>query len=270
MGPTRLKGINEPIVVHEVIGLGRLRSNLEKSVGRGILKFVGRSREKAVFQDAAERTRSGEGQIVALVADLAKSRLFHEFKTVASASWTVTEAFSVSHGKGWPFVPVIEMLHAYFGIGGDDAPTLRRDRVAAKLHELDPALETALPFIGSLLEFGNDNERLAGMNPQLRRTRIVEAVVDLLVAQAKKHRLMLIVEDLQWLRAESSSRARPSHRTPPNGTVAAAGDFGWNMRFAGTMLIYDSCASTRSTKVTPRRCFRRCWVRRQTCSRSSS
>ncbi len=207
MGPTRLKGINEPIVVHEVIGLGPLRTRLEKSVGRGLSKFVGRSREKAVFQDAAERTRSGEGQIVAVVAEpgVGKSRLFHEFKTEASASWTVMEAFSVSHGKGWAFLPVIEMLQAYFGIGSEDAPSLRRDKVAAKLDQLDPALETALPFIGSLLEFGNDDERLAGMNPQLRRARILEAVVDLLVSEAKKQRLMLIVEDLQWLDDESQA-----------------------------------------------------------------
>ena len=207
MGPTRLKGINEPIVVHEVIGLGPLRTRLEKSVGRGLSKFVGRSREKAVFQDAAERTRSGEGQIVAVVAEpgVGKSRLFHEFKTEASASWTVMEAFSVSHAKGWAFLPVIEMLQAYFGIGSEDAPSLRRDRVAAKLDQLDPALETALPFIGSLLEFGNDDERLAGMNPQLRRARILEAVVDLLVSEAKKQRLMLIVEDLQWLDDESQA-----------------------------------------------------------------
>ena len=97
-----------------------------------------------------ERAGSGAGQILAAVAEpgVGKSRLFHEFKAEASASWTVLEAFSVSHAKSWAFLPLIEMLQAYFGIVSDDAPSLRRDRAAAKLNGLDPALEGALPFIG--------------------------------------------------------------------------------------------------------------------------
>jgi adenylate cyclase len=207
MGPAQLKGINEPIKVYEVMGLGPLRTRLEKSVGRGLSKFVGRSKEKAIFQSAAERARSGEGQIVAIVAEpgVGKSRLFHEFKTDASPAWTVLEAFSVAHGKGSAFLPVIELLHSYFGIEQDDAPAIRRQRVRAKIGELDPALDTALPFINSLLELGTDTERLAGMDPQLRRSRILEALVNLLVSEAKRHPLILIVEDLQWLDDESQA-----------------------------------------------------------------
>ena len=206
MGPARLKGINEPVKVYEVIGLGPLRTRLERSAGRGLSKFVGRSEEKAVFKKAAERARAGVGQIVAVVAEpgVGKSRLFHEFKTEASSTWTVLEAFSVSHGKGSAFLPVIELLHTYFGIGNGDATSLRREKVTAKLNDLDPALVPALPFINSLLELGTD-ERIAGMDPQLKRSRILEAVVDLLVSEAKRHSLILIVEDLQWLDDESQA-----------------------------------------------------------------
>lgn len=40
-----LKGISEAIEVYEVTGLGLLRTRLQRAVGRGLTKFVGRQNE---------------------------------------------------------------------------------------------------------------------------------------------------------------------------------------------------------------------------------
>src|SRR5713101_661025 len=45
LGPTRIKGVSEPIEVFEVTGLGPLRTRLQRAAGRGFSKFVGRQRE---------------------------------------------------------------------------------------------------------------------------------------------------------------------------------------------------------------------------------
>jgi class 3 adenylate cyclase len=47
LGPTRVKGVNELINVHEVTGLGALRTRLQASARRGLSKFVGREAELA-------------------------------------------------------------------------------------------------------------------------------------------------------------------------------------------------------------------------------
>ena len=47
--------------------------------------------------------------------------------------------------------------------------------------------------------------RLAGMDPQLRRSRTLDAVVRLLLSEARQSPLMLIVEDLHWLDDESQA-----------------------------------------------------------------
>jgi class 3 adenylate cyclase len=40
LGPTKVKGVSEPVNVYEVTGLGPLRTRLQRSVGRGLSKFV--------------------------------------------------------------------------------------------------------------------------------------------------------------------------------------------------------------------------------------
>ena len=207
MGPTRLKGLNELVRVYEVAGLGPLRTRLERSAGRGLSKFVGRSKEREIFRLAAQLAKSGSGQLIALVAEpgVGKSRLVFEFKAEAGGDWTVLEASSVSHGKGSSYLPVIELLHGYFGIAKGDDPATRRDRIAKRIAELDASLEAALPYLYALLEVEDDKERLAGMDPQLRRSRTLDAVVRLLLSEARQRPLILVVEDLHWLDDESQA-----------------------------------------------------------------
>ncbi|MGB6553034.1 MAG: adenylate/guanylate cyclase domain-containing protein [Candidatus Binataceae bacterium] len=69
MGPTKVKGVTEPVNVYEVTGLGPLRTRLQRSAGRGLTKFVGREREMEAMLAAAERAKSGRGQIVAAMAE---------------------------------------------------------------------------------------------------------------------------------------------------------------------------------------------------------
>ena len=207
LGPTRLKGLNESVRVYEVAGLGPLRTRLERSAGRGLSKFVGRSKEREIFRLAAQLAKSGSGQLVAVVAEpgVGKSRLVFEFKVETGGDWTVLEAFSVSHGKGSSYLPVIELLHSYFGITKGDDPATRREKVAKHIGAFNSSLETALPYLLALLEIEDDKERLAGMDPQLRRSRTFEAVVRLLLAEASQHPLILIFEDLHWLDDESQA-----------------------------------------------------------------
>ncbi len=122
LGPTRVKGVSEPVNVYEVTRLGPLRTRLQRAEGRGLTKFVGRQAEIEAMQRAAELAKAGRGQIVAAIAEpgVGKSRLFYEFKSITQSIWMVLEAFSVSHGKATAYLPVIDLLHRYFkiAIGG--------------------------------------------------------------------------------------------------------------------------------------------------------
>src|SRR5208282_5039756 len=109
-GPTRVKGVTEPVNVYEVTGLGPLRTRLQRSAGRGLTKFVGREREMDAMRSAAELAHAGHGQVVAAMgeAGLGKSRLLYEFKMTSQSGCLTLETFSVSHGKASAYLPVIE------------------------------------------------------------------------------------------------------------------------------------------------------------------
>src|SRR5215472_17332003 len=65
LGPTRLRGVQEPVEVHEVTGLGPLRTRLQRAVGRGLTRFVGRQREIDTLRHGAQLVKQGQGQVVA-------------------------------------------------------------------------------------------------------------------------------------------------------------------------------------------------------------
>jgi len=109
LGPAKVKGLAEPVAVHEVTGIGPLRTRLQRAVGRGLTKFVGREREIEALRHAAELARQGHGQMVAAMAEpgVGKSRLYFEFKATSQSGWLVLETFSISHGKASAYLPVL-------------------------------------------------------------------------------------------------------------------------------------------------------------------
>jgi len=224
LGPTKVKGVAEPVNVYEVTGLGPLRTRLQRSAGRGLTKFVGREREMEALAHAAEQAKAGRGQIVAAIAEAGtgKSRLYFEFKAKNQSGWMVLEAFSVSHGKASAYLPVLDLLHSYFDIKSEDEPRKRREKVTGRVLALDRSLEDTLPYLFSLFGVaeGADTLRdweekldrladhlrevqqknpLAGMDAQVRRRRTQEAVKRILLRESLNQPLIVIFEDLHWI-----------------------------------------------------------------------
>ena len=206
-GPTRLKGVSEPVNVYEVVGLGPLRTRLQRAVGRGLTRFVGREHEMEALMRALEQSKAGHGQVVAAMADygVGKSRLFYEFKALSHSGCMVFEAYSVSHGKASAYLPVIELLREYFEIGGDDDDRKRRERILGKVLGLDRTLEDTLPYFYSLLGLTEAGDSLARMDPNIKRRRTLEAIKRVLLRESLNQPLIVIFEDLHWIDGETQA-----------------------------------------------------------------
>src|SRR5580700_9617102 len=207
LGPTKVKGVSEPVNVFEVTGLGPLRTRLQRAVGRGLTRFVGREAELAQMRRALELVREGHGQIVAAMGEpgVGKSRLFFEFKAVAQSGCLVLEAYSVSHGKASAYLPVIDLLKSYFKIAPEDDDRARHEKVAGKIVILDRTLEDTLPYLFGLLGIVEGEDPLAQLDPQTRRRRTLEAIKRILVRESLNQPLIVEFEDLHWIDSETQA-----------------------------------------------------------------
>src|SRR5216683_1934301 len=208
LGPSRIKGVAEPVKVYEVTGLGPLRTRLQLAAGRGLTKFVGREREMEALKHAAELAQQGRGQIGAVVAEagVGKSRLFYEFKAISQSGWMVLETFSVSHGKASAYLPVIDLLHNYFRIASEDDERTRREKVNGKILTLDRALEDTIPYLFSLLGIVEGDDPLAQMDGQVKKRRTLEAIKRIILRESLNQPLMVIFEDLHWIDEATQER----------------------------------------------------------------
>src|SRR6516165_10460918 len=193
LGPTEVKGVAEPINVYEVTGTGPLHGHFDLAVRRGLTKFVGREHELQQMHHALELTMSGHGQVVGVVAEAGtgKSRLFHEFKATLPSGCKVVEAYSASYGKSSAWLPVLVLLHDYFGIQEADDPATRRDKLRAALAALDPALADTQPYLFALLTIAESSDPLAQMHPQVKRKRTMEALKRIVLRESLKQPVVI-------------------------------------------------------------------------------
>src|SRR5712692_3457590 len=207
LGAAQVKGIDAPVHIYEVLGVGPLRTRLQVAARRGLVRFVGRQSELEQLQRALELTRAGHGQIAGVMGEpgVGKSRLFHEFKLLSQKGCLVLETFSVSHGKAYAYLPLIDLLKNYFQITPQDDERRRREKVMGKVLALDRSLEDTLPYLLFLLGIAEPTASLQQMDPQIRKRRTFEAIKRLLVRESLNQPLVLIFEDLHWLDGETQA-----------------------------------------------------------------
>ena len=208
LGPVSIKGLSGPVEVFEVAGAGPARTRLQSAAARGLTRFVGRDPELETLRHALEKARAGHGQVVALVGEpgVGKSRLFWEFtRSHRTQGWLILESGSVSYGKASAYLPVIDLLKAYFQIETRDEARKVREKVTGKLLTLDRALEPALPAFEALLDVAVKDAEWQALDPDHRRQRTLDAVKRLLLRESQVQPLILVFEDLHWIDAETEA-----------------------------------------------------------------
>jgi class 3 adenylate cyclase len=207
LGRSRIKGVNDPVELFEVTGVGPLRTRLQIAARRGLTKFVGREAELEQMRRTLELAGKGHGQILAAIGEpgVGKSRLFFEFKAVAQSGCLVLEAYSVSHGKASAYLPVVDLLGSYFNIGLEDEVRQRREKVIGRLLGLDRSLEDTLPYVFALLGINEGDDALAQMDAQIRRRRTHESLKRIWLRESRNQTSILIFEDLHWIDEETQS-----------------------------------------------------------------
>ena len=206
LGALPVKGLSGPVEVYEVVGAETARSRLHAA--RALTGFVGREPEMEQLRLAYDRAADGHGQIVAVVGEpgVGKSRLYWEFtRSHRITGSLVLESRSVSYGKATLYLPVIDLLKAYFQIEARDTPRRMREKVTGKLLSLDEALRPTLPALLALLDLPVEDAVWQALDPLQRRQRTLEAVKRLLLRESQVQSVLVVFEDLHWIDSETQS-----------------------------------------------------------------
>jgi class 3 adenylate cyclase/tetratricopeptide (TPR) repeat protein len=202
LGEFEIKGASQPVQVFELAGVGAARSRLDLARERGFSRFIGRTEEMGALEEALELAKGGEGRAVGLIADpgVGKSRICHEFvQRCREEGVEVFQAQAQAHGQTIPFMPVLQMLRSFFGIGEREPEQLAREKIAGRALLLDPDLSDELPLLFDFLGVPDPDRPLPQMNAEARQRALGGIVCRLVNAPSRRKTLVLVIEDLHWI-----------------------------------------------------------------------
>ena len=203
VGNTQLAGISESIRVYELEDVGASRTRIDVAAARGLSRFVGRHDEMQGLEAALGRAANGHGQVVGVVGDpgQGKSRLCLEFVQQCRArGFQVIEGRCPAHGRNIPYLPILEIYRAYFGITLADTPELARQKIAGSLVLLDTALTARLPDLFEFMGVGDPRNPAPSIDGELRQRQLFDILHRAYQAHHAQRKLVVtLIDDLHWV-----------------------------------------------------------------------
>ncbi len=195
--PVQLKSVVTPVQVYKVIS----RIDQPKKVHRfhGLrADLIGRNPELELLNKALDRVRAGKGSLVLLCgnAGTGKSRLVEEFKsTLNPENVTWREGQCYPYARNFTYFPLIDLLSRTFGIKESDAPEHVREKIESGLDFLEHK-DDVVPYVGSLYHL--KYKQLEGISPEVWRSRLQMAFIEILTVIARRAPTIICLEDLHW------------------------------------------------------------------------
>ncbi|MGN6256004.1 MAG: adenylate/guanylate cyclase domain-containing protein [Solirubrobacterales bacterium] len=202
LGEFEIKGASRPVRVFELAGVGEARSRLDLARERGFSRFVGREHEMEALQEGLRRADAGEASAIGVVAEAGtgKSRLYHELVGRCRGEGVeVFEAQGQAHGKSIPFMPILQMLRAFFGIEDSDPEQTAREKIAGRALLLDSSFAEDLPLLFDFLGVPDPDRPVPQMSPEARQRALADVLCRLVGHPDRRKTLVLVVEDLHWV-----------------------------------------------------------------------
>jgi class 3 adenylate cyclase/tetratricopeptide (TPR) repeat protein len=205
LGAHALKGFADPVPAFAVKGARDAESRFEARRRAGLAPLTGRERELGLLEDRWSTARSGDGQVVLLVAEagLGKSRLLAALEnTIDVEAHHLVRLQASPHQQASPLRPAIDWLTGAAGFLPGDSPARRFERLEAVIpaaHRRD-----RLPHLATLLSLPPDPRypEPDGAAEQ-RKDLVLQALVGQLEDLARERPLLVVFEDAQWADATS-------------------------------------------------------------------
>jgi class 3 adenylate cyclase/predicted ATPase len=202
LGARDLKGIAGPVRAWAALRSSSAEGRFEALHTTDLTALVGREEELELLLRRWSRAKTGEGQVVLLSGEggIGKSRLTAAIlEHLATEPHTRLRYFCSPQHTDSALYPIIGQMERAAGLGYDDKPQARLDKLDAVLAQTSTSPEDAALF-AEMLSLPNDRRYPAlALTPEQRRQRTLEALTSQLAGLASQQPVLMIFEDVQWI-----------------------------------------------------------------------
>jgi class 3 adenylate cyclase/predicted ATPase len=195
------KSAREPVTAWRVVGEKETTSRFAAHVVN-LTAFVGRDQEVALLTDRWHQGMQNEGQVVVLSgeAGIGKSRIVETFRQRVSGEARIALRYQCSpYHIDSALHPIISHIEHAAGLAADDSPNVKLSKLEVLLRRGSTALEDILPLFAALLSIPTAGRYPpADPDPQRRKERTLNALLDQLTRLAQAGPVLIILEDAHW------------------------------------------------------------------------
>ena len=201
LGPQNLKGIAGTVRAWAALRASSAEGHFEALHATDLTALVGREEELELLLRRWSRAKTGEGQVVLLSGEggIGKSRLTAALlEHLATEPHTRLRYFCSPQHTDSALYPIIGQMERAAGLGYDDKPQAKLDKLDAVLAKTSTSPEDAALF-AEMLSLPNDGRYPAlALSPEQRRQRTLEALTAQVAGLASRQPVLMIFEDAHW------------------------------------------------------------------------
>jgi tetratricopeptide (TPR) repeat protein len=193
LGAIELKGLPDPVPVHEVAWQGMVEAALPlppRLQADPTLAFVGRAAERAVLASAWKEAQNGDHRVVLIAGEpgMGKTRLATETALTAHRQGATVLFGTCDEDLAMPYKSFVQALRHYVRVAPEGELAEDVGVRGGELVRLLPELHQRFP----------DLPRAQSADPDTERYLLFEAIAGVLAAASERRPVLLVLDDLHW------------------------------------------------------------------------
>lgn len=204
IGPVDVKGKSEPVIAY------RATAYHPRPQASRTRPLIGRADQLERLVALCDELRHGSGWVASIIgeAGVGKSRLLEEIRFRAAETASAASFFDGAGDVGWmaafvesydssvPYSVVRDLLRRWWGLDDIDEPFERIQRATSALRDPDSA--AYLGYVAGVRLGDREAAFVENLEPPVLHSRVRDAFIRYLEAEAGRRPLVLAVEDVHW------------------------------------------------------------------------